>query len=87
MLARGSEMVSELSFDLFSQSNNVIWTEPYLGFDWFGTILGAFLSTESVLLVSLFKRDSPNLRSKTSLIRECARAYFWSPKEEILGIK
>ena len=42
-------MVSELSLDLFSQSNNVIWTKPYLGFDWFGTILGAFLSTESVL--------------------------------------
>ena len=42
-------MVSELSSDLFSQANNVIWTKPYLGFDWFGTILGAFLSTESVV--------------------------------------
>ena len=49
MLARGSEMVSKLSLDLFWATNSVIWTQPYLGFDWFGTILGAFLSTESVL--------------------------------------
>ena len=48
-------MVSELSLDLFSQANNVIWTKPYLGFDWFGTILGAFLSTESVLLRFTFQ--------------------------------
>ena len=39
-------MVSELSLDLFWATNSVIWTQPYLGFDWFGTILGAFVTTE-----------------------------------------
>ena len=68
-------MVSELNLDLFWAANDIIWTKPELDFDWFGTILGAFLTTQSVVLVSLFKRVSPNLRSKTSLIRECARAY------------
>ena len=48
MLARGSEMVSELSLDLFWLTNGVIWTQTYLGFDWFGAIVGAFLTTEFV---------------------------------------
>ena len=60
MLARGSEMVSELSLDLFSQTNSVTWIQPYLGFDWFGTILGAFLTTE-------FVHESSNIRIMRNL--------------------
>ena len=52
-------MVSELSLDLFWATNGIIWTQPDLDFDWFGAILGAFLTTQSVVLVSLFKRVSP----------------------------
>ena len=59
MLARGSEMVSKLSLDLFWATNSVIWTQPYLGFDWFGTILGAFVTTE-------FLHESSNIRTLRS---------------------
>ena len=55
MLARGSEMVSKLSLDLFWLTNGVIWTQTYLGFDWFGTIVGAFVTTESVHESSNFR--------------------------------
>ena len=59
MLARGSEMVSDLGLDLLGAANDIIWTQPDLGFNWFGAILGAFVTTQSVVLVSLFKRVSP----------------------------
>ena len=58
MLARGSEMVSDLSLDLFWAANDIIWIQPDQDVDWFGAILGAFVTTQSVVLVSLFKRIS-----------------------------
>ena len=42
-------MISEASLDLFWAANDVIWTQPDLGFHWFGAIVGAFVTTQSVL--------------------------------------
>ena len=42
-------MVSELSLDLFWAANDIIWTQPDQGFDWFRAILGAFMTTQFVV--------------------------------------